>query len=514
MNDNLTVFDLFAATAAALPHKPAVIFKERSISYGELLKQVYSLGSSMLAHGIEKGTHVAVIMRNIPEYIMLVYASHLTGAIIVPVNFRNNPIELQRQLEYSKAEYVFYESSMESITQLSKAALQRKINWCVIGDRADETETFSEFCSKKTEAAFPKIEPDDWALMLFTGGTTGRSKLAVHSFSSLYNWVALKTDTPRKATAEDVFLMSVPMCHSAGLGMLHDMLSNGSTIVLTDRFNAQYILNEIVCRKITQMFLIPPTLYNRIVEQQKRDKLDLSSVRMVSLAGGTVGPDAIEGCFDLFPNARLCVVYSQSERAVFTMNVIDRNTFKLSPEQSASVGKPYLGCEIELRDERGRSVPVGEPGLAWAHSRVQMDCYLNNEEQYVNGWLNTGDLLSRDSDGNYYFLSRLKDCIKTGGENVYASELERVIATLAGVEECAVFGMDDSVYREIVCAAVIRSGNVSGGDIVAYCRQYLASYKKPRKVYFVDSLPRTAVGKVDKKTLLKTLSGRQPDYEI
>ena len=143
-----------------------------------------------------------------------------------------------------------------------------------------------------------------------------------------------------------------------------------------------------------------------------------------------------------------------------------------------------------------------------------MSCYLNREESYEDGWLDTGDILRIDEEGYYYFLSRAKDCIKTGGENVFASELEAVIRRFPGVSECAVFGVPDEVYTEAVAAAIITDYPVSAEQIIAHCKSHLASFKKPRKIWFVDSMPRTGIGKVDKAALRALLSGREPDFQI
>lgn len=514
MKTGLTVFDLFRRQAEMHPDKPALIYKGKTTTYSQLLKIALELGRAFSAHGIVKGTHIGMIMRNRPEFVTLLYAAHITGAVMVPMNFRNNPFELERQLNYSKCKFVFYEDELRELTVIAKAEAKSSTNWIVLDGKAMDGETsFDEFAALTSDEPFPEICGSDNALMLFSGGTTGVSKLAVHTHEGLYNWVTTKADAPRQALLEDVFLMSMPMCHSAGLGMLHDMLSNGSTVIISGRFVGEDILGLIEKYRVTQAFLIPPTLCRRLEETVLSEKHDLSSVRMVTLAGGTVTQAVTECCFRVFPNASLCVVYAHSERAVFTMQVIKRNE-PVGSFVPGSVGKPYMACQISLRDENGKVVPDGQPGIAWAHSSAQMAGYLNCEEKFVDGWLNTGDVLRRESNGNYVFLSRVKDCIKTGGENVFASELEQVISSCKGVTDCCVFGMPDEIYREAVCAAIISDGTADAEEIVAFCRKRLASYKKPRKIYFVDSFPKTAIGKTNKKELASRLENIRPDYEI
>lgn len=514
MKNDLTVFDLFRRQAESHPDKPALIYKGQTTTYSRLYDSALALGRAFLAHGIKKGSHIGILMRNRPELVTLLYAAHITGAVAVPMNFRNNPLELKSQLGYSKCDFVFYEEQLRELTVIAKAEAKRSINWIVLdGKAADGEMSFDGFSALTCDEPFPAVCGSDSAVMLFSGGTTGVSKLAVHTHLGLYNWVTTKPDAPRQALLEDVFLMSMPMCHSAGLGMLHDMLSNGSTVIISGRFVGEDILGLIEKHRVTQAFLIPPTLCRRLEETVLSEKHDLSSIRMVTLAGGTVTQAVTECCFRVFPNASLCVVYAHSERAVFTMQVINRN----EPSGSyvpGSVGRPYMGCQISLRDENGNTVPDGQPGIAWAHSLAQMTGYLNCEEKFVDGWLNTGDVLRKEPDGNYVFLSRVKDCIKTGGENVFASELEQVIASCKGVTDCCVFGMADEIYREAVCAAIISDGTADAEQIVAFCRQRLASYKKPRKIFFVDSFPKTAVGKTDKRQLASQLENTKPDHEI
>lgn len=515
--EDKTVFSLFAEATKRDPGKTAIVYRDEETSYGELYRQIMTLGRAMLAHGIRKGTRIATLMRNRPEFIALLYAAHVTGAVIVPMNFRNNPRELARELDYSECEWLFYENALTELAESTTALAEGQVRLCAVGGAARENEeSLEEFSSRGAEQSAAELaapDADDWALMLFSGGTTGASKLAVHTHGGLYSWVTEKKDAPRQALAQDVFLMSPPMCHSAGMGMLHDMLSCGATLVISEKFEPEYVLELITKWRVTQMFLIPPTLC-RWLDAVCNDSHRLDSVRIITLSGGTIGTDVIETCYRLFANAKLCMVYSQSERAVFTMQVLDRATYAEKPYLARSVGKPYIGCELRLVDENGDEVTQGMPGEAWAHSKAGMVGYLKNEERYIDGWLNTGDVLRMDEDGNYFFLSRKKECIKTGGENVFATEVEQVISCCDGVAECAVFGLEDELYKEAVCAAIIPKGVVRGEDVIAKCREMLSGYKKPRKIYFVESFPKTAVGKTDKRRLALTLAERKPDYEI
>lgn len=512
----MTVIDLFTDTVIRNPNKTALIGKDRSLSYSELLAGTRSLASGLIGRGMRNGERAGIVMRNSVSFVEILYALHMCGAVAVPFNFRISERELISQLEYSGCKTVFFDASSAGIVRSVKSSCSGVKNWISVGcDDADpngELSMESLRGSSDVELQYPS--PEDPAIMLFTGGTTGKSKLAVHTHMALYNWVVLKFQTPRRFSEDDIFLMSLPLCHSAGMGMLHDLLSSGATAVVTDKFDAASLLKSVEQYRITQLFMIPPSLCGLCVREQRRLNADISSVRIVSLAGGGCSRGLIEEIFELFPDAGICMVYSHTERAVFTMLLLTHELYLRKPWLAESVGKPYLGTHIKLIGLDGSPAAVGEAGILWARSQAQMSCYLNREESYEDGWLDTGDILRIDEEGYYYFLSRAKDCIKTGGENVFASELEAVIRRFPGVSECAVFGVPDEVYTEAVAAAIITDYPVSAEQIIAHCKSHLASFKKPRKIWFVDSMPRTGIGKVDKAALRALLSGREPDFQI
>jgi len=269
--------------------------------------------------------------------------------------------------------------------------------------------------------------------------------------------------------------------------------------VVASKFDAEEILGKIERYAVTHIILLPPSVYCRLSREAAPGARDLSSVRIVQSAAGAMTPSIVEGIFQLFPACEINYGWGQSESGVGTSMRLSREEYASGTPKIHSVGVPMRSLEMMLLDEKGGASDCGE---AVVRTPAMMEGYYERpdltREVLQDGWLRTGDVFARDEQGLYYFKARVKDVIKTGGENVYASEVQAVILSHPEVQDCVVKGVPDLVWGEAVAAIVqpMKGSALSPKAIQDFCKRHLASYKKPQKIGLVDDLGRDESGKV------------------
>ena len=289
------------------------------------------------------------------------------------------------------------------------------------------------------------------------------------------------------------------MEHHGGHSWLLSCLSAGAAVVVASKFDAEEILGKIERYAVTHIILLPPSVYCRLSREAAPGARDLSSVRIVQSAAGAMTPSIVEGIFQLFPACEINYGWGQSESGVGTSMRLSREEYASGTPKIHSVGVPMRSLEMMSFDEKGGASDCGE---AVVRTPAMMEGYYERpdltREVLQDGWLRTGDVFARDEQGLYYFKARVKDVIKTGGENVYASEVQAVILSHPEVQDCVVKGVPDLVWGEAVAAIVqpMKGSALSPKAIQDFCKRHLASYKKPQKIGLVDDLGRDESGKV------------------
>lgn len=259
------------------------------------------------------------------------------------------------------------------------------------------------------------------------------------------------------------------------------------------------------------MLMIPPQLYARIADESTKRNYDLSSMKMAQYTGGKCSVEFLDKIFRIFPNARIRTTYGSTETGSPLSMLVSRDQILAKPQLVNSVGRLTPLYSVRLINEAGKECNAGEVGELLVKSSIVFDGYWMNEELNArvideDGWFHTEDLLKFDEDGYWYLVDRLKDMIKTGGENVYAQEVEDVLRGYPFVVDVSVIGIDDPVYGEAVGAAIqLEPGaqEPSDADLTTYCKGLLPSYMKPRYVAYVDAIPRNVTGKQQKSELRK-----------
>ncbi|MFL5911033.1 MAG: FadD3 family acyl-CoA ligase [Gaiellaceae bacterium] len=520
------------ATASAHPARQALLDGEVSLSYADLHAEVRTAARALLALGVAPGDRVGIWAPNSWQWAVSALAITYVGAVLVPLNSRYTGHEVVDVLRRTRARALFVADGFLGRSQVAElraaaaggreaspvpgladlVALVR-IPYDGPGDGADDVVTFSELSglagtvpAEDAEALADAVSPDDVADILFTSGTTGRSKGACSAHRQTVT-TAREWAEHGRVTSADRYLIVNPFFHSFGYkaGILVCLL-HGATIVPQAVFDAGRMLRVIREEKVT-VLAGAPTIFQALLDAPERG--DTGSLRL-AVTGATIVPVALvermqaELGFDLVLTA-----YGLTEAVVATMcRPGDPDALV-----AGSAGRAVGGYELRIgRPGDGEPQPAGVEGEVLLRGENVMLGYLDDpvataEAIDGDGWLHTGDVGRVDENGYLTITDRLKDMFITGGFNVYPAEIEQVLARLDGVVESAVIGVPDERLGEVGMVFVVRrGGDLTETDVIAHCRERLAGFKVPRRVAFVDALPRNLSGKVLKRELRQAMT--------
>ncbi|MFK7830647.1 MAG: AMP-binding protein [Congregibacter sp.] len=499
-----------AKTARLAPAREAVVdpHSQRRISYGELDERVRRLANGLLAqYGAQKGDRIAILSKNCIEYIELMYACARCGLIAQPLNWRLSVEELERIVSDGEPLLIAASSeySSEAMALQQRGALAHLLEFGSGSDGSYE----SLIATSDEHEPDPEdmIGGDDPALILYTGGTTGQSKGALHTHHSLFMGMLNQTVAER-IVASDVYLLTGQMFHIP-VALAMNYMAHGCPLVLIN-FDAKLALELIEQEKVTA-FLGVTTMLNWMMAVENFADYDLSSLRNIQYGGGPMPRSVVAAALDAFP-CTLIQGYGQTEG--MTMSFLSQEDHVAAiadqhPERLSSCGREGFVTSIKLVSENGEEVPRDgvTPGEILVKSEANMVGYWRRpdltEAAFRDGWMCTGDVAMWDADGYIFIVDRAKDMIISGGENIYSTQVEAAIHQHAAVLESAVFGVPDDEWGEAVKAVVVlKPGQqATAEEIIATASEHLASYQKPRSIDFVDSLPKAPTGKILKRLL-------------
>ena len=535
---NLTLIDVIAENARRRPSHPALLFKGSQLTYAELDKLSNGFASSLVALGVEKGDRVAILLPNCPQFLVAQFGAWKAGAIVAPLN----PLYTERELEHAlrdcgaKIAVVltsFYEKVrslrsgvglqiiiatnikefLPSVTRwLFTLFIEKKQGHRVSIDSGDLW--LSDLLEERTESTPPKlpIHPDDPALLLFTGGTTGSPKAAVGSHHAIFI-----TGTQVRAWFtsvfkdwDDVIMLAVPLFHVYGnVGVMSTGLIGGNPLALVPNPRDLDDLIDTIA-KVRPAFLPGvPTLFIGLLNHPKvkASKVDFKSMKLCISAAAPLLAETKRSFEDL-TGGHLLEVYGLTESMLASVFVPVQGEYK-----EGSVGMPAPDVEVLIVDpDTGeKTLPPGDIGEILIRGKQLMQGYWQHPEETADairdGWLFTGDIGYLDDDGYLFIVDRKKDVIKPSGFQVWPREVEEVIATHPAVAEVGVAGVPDAYQGEATKAwIVLKEGHeATEGELCEYCRERLAAYKVPKSIEFRDTLPKSMVGKV----LRRELTGSQ-----
>jgi long-chain acyl-CoA synthetase len=524
------IYQILNLAAAQFNDRPAIVFLDAKLSFGELKQQADKLATALTRLGVGKGDRVGIMLPNCPQYLISFFAIVRLGAIVTNVN----PIYTPREVEL-----VARDSGMRAMITLDSLAgtvlgvqpgtrIEHIITTSITEYSANPetvsapagTLSFSELVASINTPELPHVEIDaqeDVAALVYTGGTTGVPKGAMLTHYNLYAAAVQCTlwGGPFVRRGEDRFLLVIPYFHVYGLvvGVLFGVWQGAMQIPIA-KFDANLLLKAIKDYKPTY-FPGVPTLFISLLNHPDAQTSGLDRVQRFNSGSAPLPIEVIEQ-FERLSGAMLFEGYGMTETAAMATS-----TPTLAKRKPGSIGLPVTGTECRIMDlESGNhEVAQGEEGELCIRGPQVMKGYWNKPDDTADairdGWLYTGDVARMDEDGYFYIVQRKKDLILVSGFNVYPTEIEEVLFTHAAVKEAAVIGVSNQYRGEAVKAFIVLKEDVQAApelaeELTEYCRGRLARYKVPSIIEFIGSLPKSAVGKVLRRELKEAEEAKQP----
>ncbi len=503
----ITINSILDLSAHKYPHSRAFVFENAQYTYSAFYRRVVQRANCLLSLGIGKGDHVAALSPNAIALLESIFAVWRVGAVLVPLNFRLTPTELSYVLDHSDASVLIFSSRFENVIRQIMAGAGKVKRWLSIGDSCPRDFINFEVATSKqpTEGPAPNVREGDVATILYTAGTTGKPKGVV---STHKNWVWSTINGCLAFDNEAETRLTVyPLFHAAAVLNVLLSVSTGCTLLIFKEFDPKKVLEAVEREKVSRLGN-PPTVYNMLLQVPDIEKYDLSSVRHLGSGAETMPNETQNRLLEVFARAGIMGNYGMTEASAF----LTSRPEKYTASKPDSIGLPLRFVELRIVDKQGKDVAPGEVGEIVARGPNIMREYYKAPDKTAwalrDGWLHTQDMGRSDEEGFLYIIERKHHMIISGGENIYPKEVEEILYHHPKIVEVAVFGVPDELWGEKVCAAVVlKSGEqMTLEEIVDYCKPYLASFKKPKLVYFLDALPRSPVGKVLRTDLKKRYS--------
>jgi len=510
MDAEMILPTILAENARIHGRRPAVLDGDGMFTWADFADRVARAAGVLRSLGLRRGERFAVVMRNSFRQAELLWAGYWSGIIPVPVNWRLSPAEIADILEDAECRLIAVEE--EFLPTLESPALaawrDRVLKVEASGGRKAEYEGL--LATTAPVPLEPVLEHDD-AILLYTGGTTGRSKGVRLSHRNILS-NAWQIGLVSGIRTGDVYSHVAPMFHSADLHGTMGFLMGCSHVYLP-QFTPAAAAALIERYRVTIAHWVP-TMIKMFTEAPDVTRHDLSSLRMLFYGSSPMPVEWVRAVCALFSGIELYHCYGLTETSPL-LTILDSASLRGCLESGdasllKSAGRPLPGVELRILGDDGRPLPSGGTGEIVVRGPNVSKGYLKREREnadvFREGWFHTGDVGRMDEDGYLFLVDRKKDMIITGGENVYSSEVEAVLYRHPGISEAAVIGVPDDRYGEALFAVIVPKAGVTltAEEIIDHCRAHIGGYKIPRRIALVDALPRTAVGKVQKAALRET----------
>ena len=487
--------------------RPAIIEAGRVTTWAEHVERVARLGGALMELGLRPGDHIGILSRNSPRQAELLHAGYWSGVIPVPVNVRLAPREIAFVLHDAGCAFLAVDPLLMTLVEKEEFAPWRDkviVLDCASGGRR----THEGLIAGASAAARRDAREDDDALLIYTGGTTGRAKGVRLTHRNIVS-NGLQVGLTLGIRHDDIYLHVAPMFHSADLLATALTLTGAAHVYLPD-FNPALFLSAVQSSRIT-VTMLAPTMLIMVLQHPDFAKYDLSSLRIQVYGSSPMAEAWIRRTVEALPAAMVTQGYGLTETAPILSFFEHRHYLEAlaagDGARLACAGKTLPGIDLRIVDEAGNDVPSGTSGEVIVRGPNITPGYYKlpeaNDASFVDGWFRTGDVGREDEEGFLYLLDRKKDMIVSGGENIYSSEVELALLAHPGIAEAAVISVPDETYGESVFAIVVANPGerLDPADLIAHCRDRIGGYKIPRRFAFVDALPKSALGKVLKADL-------------
>jgi len=509
--------NFLSVPASMFPDEEILVFAGTRLTYGQTLERVRRLAASLRELGIKPGDRIAVLQTNSHQFIEAYYATATLGATFVPLNYRAKQPELEYMISAAKVKVLFVgDRYIDLVKQLQPqfAGVQHYV--AMEGHRPDML-SFEDLVIKgSSEVEEAAVDESDVSVLMYTSGTTSLPKGVMLTYGDFTEYV-VGTVEMIDGSPRGTSLLCAPLYHIAGMASIMTALWAGRKIVVLPQFEPREWLAMVQSEKVTHAFVVP-TMLKQLIDDPEFARFDLSSLKNLAYGAAPMPFPVIRRAIELFPQTVGFVnAYGQTEttstltalgpedhRLDGTPAEVERNLKRL-----ASVGKPLPDVEVRVLDEDNQELPPNQIGEIVIRTPREMKGYVSQESAKVEdlldaaGWLHTRDMGYIDEDGYIYLVGRKDDLIIRGGENIAPAEIEAVLHAHPAVDEAAVIGAPDAEWGQKVVAFVVLRANrtTSPEELIGFCRQRLASFKKPEAIYFVTELPRNPLGKILRKDL-------------
>ncbi|MCC6194600.1 MAG: AMP-binding protein [Burkholderiales bacterium] len=494
----MNIPDLLSQGVARWPDRTCVAEGDRSLTFREVDARADRLVQAFCARGLQPGDRIALLALSELEYLEIQVAAQRAGVVLVPLNFRLSGRELATVVSDCEPRLLIHGQEFGD----AAAALDVSSTWHLgaagFGEAYDAV--LAEFAPGAGRAY---LDSSKACLIVYTSGTTGRSKGAVISNGAF--WARLNLCSVEfPAHAHDRLLFPIPMFHVSS-SIAYAFVYRGCPIVQMRSFDLDGAIRLLEERPISHAVLVP-TIIQRLAVRLEAEPRPLAALRLVIYGGSAIAPAALRHAMDVL-GCEFAQVYGLTEGLNATVLRTSRIDVERHPERLGSAGTPAISYDVKVVDAGGGEVPPGEVGEIIVRGPCLMERYWNAPEATAealrDGWLHTGDLGRLSEDGYLFVTDRVKDMIVSGGENVYAREVEDAFYEHRDVLEVAVFGIPSETWGEVVHAMVVgREGaRLEPDELIRHCRERLAHYKVPRSIEITDSLKKNATGKILKRDL-------------
>lgn len=504
LND-YTVYDFICRNAQLYGNRDSIVFNDIRLTHKDYKDRCDQLAAGLISAGIQKGDRLGVMAHNSDEFMILYGAAAKIGAIVLAVNWRFQPNEVEYVLNDCTPRFVFagpdYTETIKDI--VPKISSIERCYTIGGGETSSDFHPFEELYSEEGAAEKYDIPADSGYVIIHTAAVEGQPRGALLSQANIvYANLAMMAQMP--LGTDDCHICILPLFHIAGLSLAMTVMHGGGKNVIVERFDPELTLRLIEKEKGTMFFNFAPIL-KMLLDKYDEGNYDLSSLRYIS---GLDTPDTIKRMFETLPNVQYGTGFAQTEAMPVTSGLFQ--------DRPGSAGRPALLARVALFDDYDNEVPIGSVGEICVKSPTVFLGYWGKEEEtaytFRHGWHHTGDMGRFDEDGFLWYVKRKaqKELIKPGGENVYPAEVEKTILEHAAIAEVSVIGVSDEEWGEAIKAVCVleKGKTVEPPDLIEFVASKIARYKKPKHVIFADSLPKTEEGEIDRDQIKKDHGGR------
>jgi len=476
------------------PVKIAARDKFRETTYEELNGRVNRLANGLLAIGVKRGDGVALSVGNRIEHLEIIFATAKIGALAIPLDVKWKALELASVVAALEPRFIILQEDcagefakakeLKDLSSIKAISLSPDLSYggLLDGQSADEPDV--------------QVSEDDPFAVLLTSGTTGFPKGCLAT-QRTFVFHCINNAIEKGLGAHDKAILSSPIYFNAGRSFTLGIIYYGGTMILHERFDAEEVLRTIERDQVTYVGAVP-VMCERMLQVLESKKYDTRSLRCLAITGGKVHPAVLEALQkNLTPN--IYRTYASTDSGQMAISKPGD-----APAKANSAGRPVWCVDLRIVDDQGKPVKVGDVGEIICQSPLATHGYYKNPEattaSFRDGWFHTGDLGYFDAEGYLYVSGRKKDMVKSGGISIYPLEIESVIYSHPVIFEAAVIGVPDPQWGEALKAVIVLKpgGKLDGVELLSFCKERLSAYKVPKSVDFVDSLPHTEVGKVNK----------------